>query len=143
MIHIKTLQDYEQSFTECQNDPAKFWQKIASGFEWMKAPQKTMEGSFEEGNVTWFADGQLNITVNALDRHVGKNPDRIAFYFKANNPEEATQNFTYQQTLDKVCQFANLLKSRGVKKGDVVCFYMSMVPELLFGVLACARIGAI
>ncbi len=121
----------------------RFWLELANDFSWAKQPTKTLEGSFEAGNVQWFSDGKLNITVNALDRHVQKTPNKIAFYFEANDPQEPVCSFTYKQTLERVNQFANLLKERGVKKGDVVCFYMSMVPELIFGALACARIGAV
>ncbi len=143
MFHIQTQQDYERALREVQKNPNDFWRQLTSYFEWYKTPQKILEGSFSEAQIKWFSDGELNITVNALDRHVKTDPQKIAFYFEPNGPEESAQTWTYQQTLERVCQFANLLKARGVKKGDVVCFYMAMVPELLIGVLACARIGAI
>ncbi len=143
MNQIKTAQDYERVLRQSVETPDLFWQDLVQKYNWFQSPQKTLTGSFREGNVEWFSDGKLNITVNALDRHVQKSPNKIAFHFEPNDPREITKKFTYKETLDRVCQFANLLKGRGVKKGDVVCFYMSMVPELVFGVLACARIGAV
>ncbi len=143
MFRIKTLQDCQTAHKNYREDADRFWLELASDFVWTQKPTKTLEGSFEAGNVQWFSDGTLNITVNALDRHVQKTPEKVAFYFEANDPQESVRSFTYKQTLERVSQFANLLKERGVKKGDVVCFYMSMVPELIFGALACARIGAV
>jgi acetyl-CoA synthetase len=143
VFHLKTSLDYLRAVNQAQSSSENFWKSLAETFEWYKVPQKSCEGSFEKGNIKWFSDGELNITINALDRHVMKNPQKVAFYFEPNDPAESSQKWTYQQTLERVCQFANLLRSRGVQKGDVVCFYMSMVPELLIGVLACARIGAI
>ncbi len=143
MFRINTLQDYESSHKSYHADAEQFWLKLANEFLWSQKPTKTLEGSFEAGNVQWFSDGKLNITVNALDRHAQKTPNKVAFYFEANDPLEPVRTYTYKQTLERVSQFANLLKERGVKKGDVVCFYMSMVPELVFGALACARLGAV
>ena len=143
MFRIKTLQDCQTAHKNYREDADRFWLELANDFSWATKPTKTLEGSFEAGNVKWFSDGTLNITVNALDRHLLRTPNKIAFYFEANDPQETVRSFTYKQTLERVSQFANLLKQRGVKKGDVVCFYMSMVPELIFGALACARIGAV
>jgi acetyl-CoA synthetase len=143
MTQIKTPQDYQRDLKQSRENPHAFWKSISESYDWYRAPQKTLEGTLQNGDVRWFSDGQLNITVNALDRYVKTDPKRIAFYFEPNDPLDKSSQFTYEQTLHRVCQFANLLKSVGVKKGDVVCFYMSMVPELLFGVLACARIGAV
>jgi acetyl-CoA synthetase len=143
MFHIKTLQDYKTAHKHFREDANRFWLELTDEYMWFQKPTKTLQGTFEKGNVQWFSDGKLNITVNALDRHVQNSPNKIAFYFEANDPQESVRTYTYKQTLERVNQFANLLKDRGVKKGDVVCFYMSMVPELVFGALACARIGAV
>ncbi len=143
MFHIKTLQDYAAAKKNYLQDEKRFWLNLADEFSWFQKPKLTLQGSFEKGNVTWFSDGKLNITVNALDRHAQSTPEKIAFHFEANDPNKSVRSYSYRQTSERVNQFANLLKERGVKKGDVVCFYMSMVPELMFGALACARIGAI
>jgi acetyl-CoA synthetase len=143
MFRINTLQDYESAQQNYRADAERFWFELATHFTWARKPTKCLEGTFETGNVRWFSDGELNITVNALDRHVQKTPNKIAFHFEPNDPRDPVRTFTYKQTLERVSQFSNLLKERGVKKGDVVCFYMSMVPELIFGALACARIGAV
>ncbi|MDH5415261.1 MAG: acetate--CoA ligase, partial [Flavobacteriaceae bacterium] len=124
-------------------DSDTYWSKRAENFEWFKKWDKIQSGNFTDLNVKWFEGGKTNITVNALDRHAKATPDKIAIHWEPNSPSEDTQSFTYQELLNKVCQFANVLKDQGVKKGDRVIFYMPMVPELLAGVLATARIGAV
>lgn len=143
MFHIKTAEDFLAATEFARREPHQFWLSLAQNFSWTNFPRKSLAGSFKIGDVQWFSDGELNITQNALDRHVAKNPQKIAFYFEPNDPQDKQQVWTYEDVLKRVCQFANLLKKRGVRKGDIVCFYMSMVPELLIGILACARIGAV
>ena len=122
---------------------SKYWTEAANTYQWKKKWSSLMTGDFHEVNVRWFEGAELNITDNCLDRHLEKRRQKKALIFEPNNPNESAQHFTYGELHLAVCRFANLLKSRGVKKGDVVCFYMGMTPELMMGVLACARIGAI
>ena len=142
-LRVDSKDTYDQFSKECLSNNFDFWMKRSRLFSWFKEPETVLTGEFSKGNIKWFEDGQLNITVNALDRHVKKNPDKIAIHWEPNDPAEPIKTFTYKEVLENVCKFANVLKDHDVKKGDRVCFYMSMVPELLFGVLACARIGAI
>ncbi|MBT6325637.1 MAG: acetate--CoA ligase [Bdellovibrionales bacterium] len=140
---IKTLEDYNYQYQQSIESPAKYWNDIAENFTWKKKWDKTCSGDFNNLDIKWFEGGELNITDNCLDRHLENNANQVALIYEANNPEEETRKFTYQELHSEVCKFSNVLKSQGVKKGDRVCFYMGMVPELLIGVLATARIGAI
>ncbi|MEL6926322.1 MAG: AMP-binding protein, partial [Bacteroidota bacterium] len=103
----------------------------------------TLEWNFKEPNVKWFVGGKLNITENCLDRHLASRGDKVALLWEPNNPDALPVSYTYKQLHREVCRFANVLKNNGIEKGDRVCFYMPMVPQLAIGVLACARIGAI
>lgn len=140
---IGTKTDYLNRYQESLQQTEKYWEKIAREFKWMKPFEKVTSGSFQGLDVKWFEDGELNITENCLDRHLATRGNQVAIHFEANDPKESPLKMTYKELHQKVCQFANVLKKHGVKKGDVVCFYMSMVPELMIGVLASARIGAI
>lgn len=142
-MQIQSVADFEARRLQARDKPHEFWLNTAQEYEWEIFPRKTLEGSFKELPVRWFADGTLNITVNCLDRHVEKNPNAIAVYFEANELSQALTAYTYKQLLESVNRFANVLKRFHVQKGDVVCLYMPMGVELLMGVLACARIGAI
>jgi acetyl-CoA synthetase len=119
------------------------WTSIANTFQWKKKWSELLTGNFNEVNIKWFVGGQLNITENCLDRHLEKRRNKKALIFEPNNPDDPALTFTYEELHHKVCKFANVLKKMGINKGDVVCFYMGMTPELMIGVLACARIGAI
>jgi acetyl-CoA synthetase len=142
MIHIKTESDHVK-FTEiARRDPDQFWLKVASSFVWHKAPEKVSEGKIGE-KLSWFEDGSLNITENCLDRHVKTQPQKIALIWEPNRPEEAARRFTYEELSQEVGVFANTLRNMGVRKGDRVVIYMAMIPELMFSVLACARLGAV
>lgn len=142
-MNIRTAEEFKFFRHEADVNSHDFWQKTASFYKWHKQPQKSLEGSFTTAKWSWFADGQLNITESCLDRHAAITPDKVAIYFEPNASSEASRSITYQQLLEDVCRFANLLKSKNVHKGDVVCFYMPTGPELLTGLLACARIGAV
>lgn len=142
-MNIKSQKDFEEMSMLAQTDSHTFWSKVAEKYLWDVFPKKTLQGSFTDLPVRWFDDGQLNITESCLDRHARSTPNKVAFYFEPNSVDEAQLEFTYKDLLKKVCQFANTLKELNVKKGDVVCFYMPMGPELLMGVLASARIGAV
>jgi acetyl-CoA synthetase len=120
-----------------------YWSEIANTFQWKKKWESVQTGNFHDVNVEWFKGGKLNITENCLDRHLEKRRQKKALIFEPNNPNEAATFLTYGELHISVCRFASLLKKRGIKKGDIVSFYMGMTPELMIGVLACARIGAI
>lgn len=132
-----------RGFVMLNEELSNYWTEVANTYQWKKKWSSLMTGDFHEVNVRWFEGAELNITENCLDRHLEKRRQKKALIFEPNNPNEPSQHFTYGELHLAVCRFANLLKARGVKKGDVVCFYMGMTPELMMGVLACARIGAI
>ena len=140
---ISSLEQYNADYKRSVEDPEGFWGDIASQFYWRKPWNKVLSWNFREPNIKWFEGGKLNITENCLDRHVAKLGDTPAIIWEPNDPNEQSQTLTYSQLLFRVKQFANVLKNNGVKKGDRICIYMGMVPELVIAVLACARIGAI
>jgi acetyl-CoA synthetase len=120
-----------------------YWSEVANSYVWKKKWDKIQSGDFKNGNIKWFDGAELNITENCLDRHLEKRRQKKALIFEPNNPNEASLHYTFGELHLAVCRFANLLKLKGIKKGDVVSFYMGMTPELMIGVLACARIGAV
>jgi acetyl-CoA synthetase len=140
---ITSLDQYHQQYKRSVDDPEGFWGEIASQFLWKKPWSKTLSWNFREPDIKWFEGGKLNITENCLDRHIARLGDTPAIIWEPNDPKELPRTLTYSELLFKVCQFAQVLKNNGVKKGDRVCIYMGMVPELVVAVLACARIGAI
>ncbi|MEZ4777953.1 MAG: acetate--CoA ligase [Flavobacteriaceae bacterium] len=142
--HIKNLEEYFQVYRKSVRDPETFWEEIAEeNFVWRKHWNNVLTWDFTKPEVTWFKGAQLNITENCIDRHLATRSNKTAIIFEPNNPEEKAQHITYRQLHEKVCQFANVLKEQGIKKGDRVCIYLPMIPELAYAVLACARIGAI
>lgn len=143
MKKITSYAQYQQAYKESIEQPEKFWADVASDFKWKKKWDKVLEWNFTEPNVKWFEGGKLNITENCLDRHIQTLGDKPAIIWEPNDPEEHHRVLTYKDLLFKVKQFANVLKNNGVKKGDRVCIYMGMIPELPIAVLACARIGAV
>ncbi len=140
---INSLEQYHTAYKKSVDDPEGFWADVASNFYWRKKWDKVLEWNFKEPKVEWFINGKLNITENCLDRHLGTLGNRPAIIWEPNDPEEHHRVLTYRDLHFKVMQFANVLKNNGVVKGDRVCIYMGMVPELAIAVLACARIGAI
>ena len=141
---IDSNKKYLELYNSSTQSPEKFWDKLASNnFVWNKKWSKVVDWDFKKAKISWFKDAKLNITVNCLDRHVIKNPQKTAIIFEPNNPNEKHKSYSYSELLVEVCKMANVLKSIGVKKGDRVCIYLPMIPELAFSVLACARIGAI
>ena len=141
---IDSNKKYLELYNSSTQSPEKFWDKLASNnFVWNKKWSKVVDWDFKKAKISWFKDAKLNITVNCLDRHVIKNPQKTAIIFEPNNPNEKHKSYSYSELLVEVCKMANVLKSMGVKKGDRVCIYLPMIPELAFSVLACARIGAI
>ena len=141
---INDKNKYDSAYNESLNNPEKFWNDIASeNFSWYDKWSSVVEWDFHKAKINWFSNAKLNITVNCIDRHVKTHPDKIAILFEPNNVNEKPKSFTYSELLVEVSKMANVLKSLGVKKGDRVCIYLPMIPELAFSVLACARIGAI
>jgi len=140
---IKTKEEYKAAWEKSVADPEGFWADVASSFLWRKRWDNVLQWNFTEPNVKWFSGGKLNITENCLDRHLGSLGSKPAIIWEPNDPEEHHRLITYRDLHHKVVQFANVLKNNGVKKGDRVCIYMGMVPELAIAVLATARIGAI
>ena len=140
---IKNIEAYHEAYKNSIENPEKFWGDIAEHFFWRKKWDKVLEWNFKEPSIKWFQGGKLNITENCLDRHLNTMGDTPAIIWEPNNPEEQHRTITYKQLHHKVCQFAQVLINNGVKKGDRVCIYMGMIPELAIAVLACARIGAI
>ena len=144
MIRIKNWQDYEKYKNLAEEDREKFWQIEADSFQWKKKYDKVTSGDFNDLDIKWFTNGKLNITENCLDRHLAENGNKTAIHFEPNDiSKKESYSLTYKELHQKVCQFSNALDSLGIQKGDRVCLYMSLVPELLIAVLACARVGAI
>ena len=142
--NIDSPEKYSRLYKESVEEPDIFWSELASNnFLWEKKWSKVLDWDFRKAEVSWFKDAKLNITTNCLDRHVKNDPDKTAIIFEPNNPNEEYKSYSYSELLTEVCKMANVLKSMGVKKGDRVCIYLPMIPELAFSVLACARIGAI
>jgi acetyl-CoA synthetase len=143
MVHIQSFADYEHYYRQSVEQPEAFWEACAKDFVWKRPHDKVLEWEFETPTVKWFVGAKLNITENCLDRHLATRSEQIALRWEANQPDVPNRTFTYKELHAEVCRLANVLRAQGVKKGDRVCLYMPMVPELLFGVLACARVGAI
>ncbi|MCU0423816.1 MAG: acetate--CoA ligase [Bacteroidia bacterium] len=140
---INNIDAYREAYQKSIEHPEKFWDEIASTFVWRKKWDKVLDWNFIEPHVKWFLGGKLNITENCLDRHLATLGDKPAIIWESNDPEEHHRVLTYRDLHMKVNQFAHVLKNNGVKKGDRVCIYMGMIPELTIAVLACARVGAI
>jgi len=141
-FRIRSKEDYEKTYQKSVESPEDFWAEIASSFSWKKPWDQVLEYDLSKPEIKWFLNGKLNITENCLDRHIEKRGNKTALIWEPNDPTEASRSFTYHQLHGEVCRMANALKSKGIKKGDNVCLYMPMVPELAIAVLACARIGA-
>lgn len=140
---INSLEEYHKQYKNSIENPNKFWDEIANEFQWQQHWEKTYESDFLNADTKWFLGGKLNITENCIDRHLRDKGDQAAIIFEPNNPNDSNQIITYNQLHRRVCEFSNVLTNKGVKKGDRVCLYMGMIPELAIAVLACARIGAV
>ena len=140
---ITSLAQYHADYKKSVEDPAAFWSSVAENFYWRKKWDRVLDWNFKDPKIEWFAGGKLNITENCIDRHLATLGDKPAIIWEPNHPDERTRIVTYNRLHKRVCQFAQVLKNNGVKKGDRVCIYMGMVPELAYAVLGCARIGAI
>jgi acetyl-CoA synthetase len=142
-MKIKTFEDYKAAYQKSVDEPENFWAEIASQFTWQKKWDKVLEWNFTEPNIKWFLNGKLNITENCIDRHLPARANDAAFIWESNNPAEKNRHITYRELYEEVNRLANVLKSFGIAKGDRVCIYLPMIPEAVYAMLACARIGAI
>lgn len=142
--HIKGLEEYFQVYRKSVDKPEQFWEEIAEeNFVWRKRWDRVLDWDFSTPEIKWFEGAQLNITENCIDRHLYNRADHTAIIFEPNDIDEKAQHITYKQLHERVCKFANVLKAKGIKKGDRVCIYLPMIPELAISLLACARIGAV
>ncbi|MGZ3864559.1 MAG: acetate--CoA ligase [Bacteroidia bacterium] len=143
MFRINSFTEYESEYKKSVENPEAFWAEKAGYFVWKKKWDKVLEWDFKTAETKWFIGGKMNITENCLDRHLPEQADQIAYYWEQNDPNAKNVSFTYKQLHEEVCKFSNVLKNNGAKKGDRICIYLPMVPELAIALLACARIGAI
>lgn len=142
-FQLKSFDEYQEAYKKSVEEPEEFWSEVADHFFWKRKWNNVLKWNFKDPDIKWFEGAKLNITENCLDRHIYKLGDQPAIIWEPNDPNEAHRILTYKQLLQKVEQFANVLKNNNVRKGDRVCIYLPMVPELVIAVLACARIGAI
>ncbi len=140
---ITNWKEYEDAYHRALSEPDAFWSEVAGEYSWHRKWDEVSSGGFADNDVKWFEGARLNITENCLDRHLQTRGDKVALIYESNDPETPTLNLTYKELHARVCQTANAFKKLGITKGDRICFYMGMVPELLIGVLACARLGAV
>lgn len=142
--HIKSLEEYYQVYKKSNQNPSLFWEEVAEEhFVWRKRWNKVLDFDFQKPEIKWFEGAQLNITENCIDRHLINRGNKTAIIFEPNDPNEKAEHITYKELHERVCKFANVLKDKGIQKGDRVCIYLPMIPELAISLLACARIGAI
>jgi acetyl-CoA synthetase len=141
---INTLEEYFKHYKKSVREPKKFWDKIASeNFTWYQQWSKVVDFNMAEADIKWFSEAKVNITKNCIDRHLAKKGDKTAIIFEPNDPSEEALHISYNELHQKVGKMANVLREQGIKKGDRVCIYLPMIPELAIATLACARIGAI
>lgn len=141
---IDNLEQYFKMYKKSVREPRKFWERIADeNFTWYQRWDKVLEYDMDRADIQWYKNAKLNITKNCIDRHLNKRGDKTAIIFEPNDPKEPAQHITYNELYERVCRMANVLIEQGVKKGDRVCIYLPMIPELAVSILACARIGAI
>ncbi|MFM8242471.1 MAG: AMP-binding protein, partial [Crocinitomicaceae bacterium] len=135
--------DYDTAYSKSIVQSDDFWEEIAAYYHWETKWNSVQHCNMKTAHFSWFEGGKTNICFNAVDRHLKERSNEIAYIFEPNNPEEACTMISYQKLHEEVCRYANLLKHFNVKKGDRVCIYLPMIPELVYAVLACARIGAV
>jgi acetyl-CoA synthetase len=141
---IENLEQYFKHYNKSVREPRKFWGKIAEeNFTWYQQWDKVVDFNMAEAEIKWFTEAKVNITKNCIDRHLNKRGDKTAIIFEPNDPSEKALHITYNELHQRVCKMANVLREQGIKKGDRVCIYLPMIPELAITTLACARIGAI
>ncbi len=142
-FQLTTEADYDAAYRFSTESPEAFWEDVASHYQWRKPWHTTLEWNFQEPDVKWFLGAELNITENCIDRHLSDKAEQTAIIWEPNESHEAAKHISYRELHDEVCRMANVLTDLGVTKGDRVCIYMPMIPELAYAVLACARMGAI
>ena len=142
-FQIKDFEQYKATYKRSVEDPEGFWAEIAEHYQWTEKWDKVLEWEFDTPAITWFRNARLNITENCLDRHLETRGNKLALIWEPNDAKERALRYTYRELYEGVCKFANVLKAKGVKKGDRVAIYMPMIPELTMALLACARIGAV
>ncbi|MDO9471997.1 MAG: AMP-binding protein, partial [Caulobacter sp.] len=135
---------YDAAWARVQADPEGFWSEVAGRLDWIKAPTKIKDVSFnkDDFHIRWFEDGVLNVSANCLDRHLPARANDVCFIWEGDDPSQS-KTITYAQAHEEVCRMANVLKAHGVARGDRVTIYMPMIPEAAYAMLACARIGAV
>lgn len=143
MFRIKSLEEYNQAYKKSVEHPEVFWSDIAENFNWHKKWNTVVDWDFKDYHVKWFEGATLNITENCIDRHLPQKANDAAFIWESNFDDKPTRTITYQELHDEVCKVANTIKKMGITKGDCVCIYLPMIPEAIYAMLACARIGAI
>ena len=141
--HLKTFAAFQNAYENANADPDAFWGEIAENFHWFSPWKKVMDCKMEQAEFSWFQEGKTNISYNCLDRHLAEKGAQTALIFEANDPKEKAEHLSYAELHARVSKMANVLKANGIEKGDRVCIYLPMIPELAISVLACARIGAI
>ena len=141
---IKNLEKYFKEYRKSIKDPTGFWEKIAAeNFDWHSRWNKVLDFDMKEARFEWFRNAKLNITQNCIDRHLQTQGDKTAIIFEPNDVNEPAQHITYRELYARVAKMANVLTDQGIRKGDRVCIYLPMIPELAVSLLACARIGAV
>ncbi len=141
---IENLENYFKMYNKSVREPRKFWDKIADeNFTWYQRWDKVFEFDMQEAQFKWFVNAKLNITKNCIDRHLARRGEKTAIIFEPNNPTEKARHISYQDLYNQVAKMANVLREQDIKKGDRVCIYLPMIPELAVTILACARIGAV
>ncbi|HWA35006.1 MAG TPA: acetate--CoA ligase [Cyclobacteriaceae bacterium] len=143
MHEVSSVNGYQQAYSKSVSDPEGFWSEVAAGFTWKKKWDKVLEWNFEKPEIKWFIGSKLNITENCIDRHLPAHENQTAIIWEPSDPKQEARKITYRELHEQVCRVGNMLKRHGIRKGDRVCIYMPMVPELAFAVLGCARIGAV
>ncbi|HOZ86819.1 MAG TPA: AMP-binding protein, partial [Bacteroidia bacterium] len=142
-MRIRTFEEYKIAYNSSVDNPEAFWSGIADAFKWQQKWERVLEWNFNDPLVKWFINGKLNITENCIDRHLTTKSNDLAFIWEPNEPGDKVRRITYRELSEEVNRLANVLKDFGVKKGDRVCVYLPMVPEAVYAMLACARIGAV
>lgn len=140
---IDSLEDYFKMYKKSVREPKKFWSKVGENFLWYQYWESVVEYDMQKADIKWYSGAKLNIVKNCIDRHLAKRGDKTAIIFEPNNPDEESLHITYNELYVRVAKMANVLRDYGIKKGDRVCIYLPMIPELSVAILACARIGAI
>ncbi len=143
MKTIQTFEQYQSEYKKSVEKPEEFWAEVAGDFVWRKKWDTVLSWDFNKAEVKWFEGGKLNITENCIDRHLAARANQTAIIWEPSNPKDEAKHITYAALHEQVCKVGNMLKAHGIKKGDRVCVYMPMVPELAYAVLGCARIGAV